>query len=198
MAIRIYTKTGDDGTTGLFGGTRIRKDALRIEGYGTLDELNSTLGVALAHGMDARLQADVANISSLLFTAGADLATPLPPPANETAQAAQTTPTAYPIPRIEQAHVQLLERLIDEYDAELEPLKRFILPGGTLAAAELHVARTICRRAERVVVALAEREPIGDAMLTFLNRLSDYLFTAARLANKRSGVADVEWVNPSL
>jgi cob(I)alamin adenosyltransferase len=198
MAIRIYTKTGDDGTTGLFGGTRIRKDALRIEGYGTLDELNSTLGVALAHGMDARLQADVANISSLLFTAGADLATPLPPPANETAQAAQTAPTAYPIPRIEQAHVQLLERLIDEYDAELEPLKRFILPGGTLAAAELHVARTICRRAERVVVALAEREPIGDAMLTFLNRLSDYLFTAARLANKRSGVADVEWVNPSL
>jgi cob(I)alamin adenosyltransferase len=196
MATKIYTKTGDDGTTGLFGGERVPKYHLRIEAYGTVDELNSLLGVVLALGrsdvnqsndaLPSDMSATLTDISALLFTAGADLATPLDPP------------PVYPIPRIEAHHTEFLERCIDLYEQELEPLKAFILPTGTSAAAYLHLARTVCRRAERLVVHLAREDNIGGEVLKFLNRLSDYCFTAARLSNKRAGVPDVAWKNPAL
>ena len=181
MATRIYTKTGDDGTTGLFGGTRVRKDHLRIETYGTVDELNSIIGVALTESRPANLAEQLRSISSVLFTLGADLATPLDPP------------PAYDIPRIDSEHIAELERWIDGHDDALEPLKSFILPGGTPGAAHLHVARTVCRRAERNAVALASYEDVGAHVVRYLNRLSDYLFTAARAANAAQGVADVPW-----
>jgi cob(I)alamin adenosyltransferase len=185
MATKIYTKTGDDGTTGLFGGDRVPKDHLRIKAYGTIDELNSLIGVAVTQGMPERIKSSLLEISALLFTAGADLATPLDPP------------PAYPIPRIESVHTAYLERLIDEYDAELSPLKAFILPTGTPAAAYLHLARTVCRRAERCETALSRMESVGEEIGKFLNRLSDYLFIAARMANHLAGAQDVEWKNPA-
>jgi cob(I)alamin adenosyltransferase len=186
MATKIYTKTGDTGSTALFGGQRVSKTSVRIEAYGTLDELNSILGVVLAYHPPEPLLSDIEAISSLLFTAGADLATVI------------GIEQKYPIPRIDATHITYIERLIDSYDEQLEPLKSFILPGGTAVAAYLHVARTVCRRAERVVVYLANEEDIGDYMVSFLNRLSDYFFTAARLANKLAGRPDVLWRNPSL
>lgn len=181
MAFRIYTKTGDDGTTGLFGGTRVQKDDLRIESYGTVDELNAVIGITLTAELPDHVREELTAISSTLFTLGADLATPLDPP------------PAYAIPRIGVDHVTLLERLIDAHDEVLEPLKAFILPGGTPAAAYLHLARTVCRRAERCTVALARREDVGDHVVHYLNRLSDYLFTAARAANHAASVPDVPW-----
>jgi cob(I)alamin adenosyltransferase len=190
MATKIYTKTGDDGTTGLFGGERVPKYHLRIEAYGTLDELNSLFGVIIAmNGVNALPQdmcETLTDLSALLFTAGADLATPLDPP------------PSYPIPRIHAKHTEHLEYLIDAYETELEPLKAFILPTGTPGAAYLHLARTVCRRAERLAVHLGREEVIGEEMTRFLNRLSDYCFIAARLANKRAGIADVAWRNPAL
>ena len=181
MSFKIYTKTGDKGMTGLFGGQRLPKHDLRIEVYGTVDELNSVLGLVISHELPERLRAALTDLSSLLFTLGSDLATPLEPP------------PVYNIPRIQQHHVEWLEGLIDEYDLELDRLKNFILPGGTPAASYLHLARTVCRRAERFCVALAERENIGDQPIKFLNRASDYLFTAARMANHIAGVSDVPW-----
>lgn len=181
MATRIYTKTGDDGTTGLFGGNRVAKDSLRIEAYGTVDELNAILGVALAANMPQGLINELTDVSSTLFTLGADLATPLDPP------------PSFAIPRITGEHIMELERRIDRHDEALEPLKVFILPGGTPAAAALHQARTVCRRAERAAVALARTEDVGPHVVTYLNRLSDYLFTVARRANKLAGFADVPW-----
>ncbi len=181
MATRIYTKTGDDGTTGLFGGTRVRKDHLRIETYGTVDELNSIIGVALTTDVPESLAVQLRSISSVLFTLGADLATPLDPP------------PAYDVPRISDEHIAELEQWIDGHDDALEPLKTFILPGGSPVAAHLHVARTVCRRAERNAVALASYEDVGAHVVRYLNRLSDYLFTAARAANALLGVADVPW-----
>lgn len=181
MAFRIYTKTGDDGTTGLFGGTRVHKDDLRIEAYGTVDELNAILGIALTCDMPENAREELTQISSTLFTLGADLATPLDPP------------PSYAIPRMTVDHVNNLERWIDAHDEVLEQLKAFILPGGTPAAAYLHLARTVCRRAERCTVALARRDDIGDHVVTYLNRLSDYLFTAARAVNHAAGVQDVPW-----
>jgi cob(I)alamin adenosyltransferase len=187
MATKIYTKTGDDGTTGLFGGDRVRKDHARIEAYGAVDELNATLGGVLAlDDAPPALAERIGDLSALLFTAGADLATPLDPP------------PSYPIPRIEKRHVEYLERLIDEYDRALPPLKAFILPTGTPAAAALHLARTVCRRAERRTITLAAEEYIGEEIVMFLNRLSDFLFVAARTANRLAGVPDVEWKNPAL
>lgn len=185
MATRIYTKTGDDGTTGLFGGVRVGKDTLRIEAYGTVDELNAVLGLALTCDLPISLRDELLATSADLFTAGADLATPLDPP------------PVYAIPRIGQEHIGELERRIDRHDEALEQLRTFILPGGTPAAAHLHLARTVCRRAERLVVALARTDDIGDAVVRYLNRLSDYLFTAARVANAAAGVADVAWRPPA-
>lgn len=185
MATKIYTKTGDTGTTALFGGTRVTKYSARIEVYGTVDELNSSLGITLSLTLPDDIRNDLLTLSSLLFTLGADLATPLQPP-----------PT-YFIPRIAMEHISWIEGLIDRYEEELEPLKVFILPTGTQTAATLHVARTICRRAERRAVELATQENIGESINPFLNRVSDYLFVAARLANKREGITDVVWTNPA-
>ncbi|MFM8437049.1 MAG: cob(I)yrinic acid a,c-diamide adenosyltransferase [Candidatus Kapaibacterium sp.] len=181
MALKIYTKTGDAGQTGLFGGQRCSKADLRIDAYGTVDELNAVIGVVRMHAVMEPLAADLERLSSLLFTLGSDLATPLVPP------------PSYAIPRIDEAHVAWLESCIDAYDERLEPLKSVILPGGSAAASHLHVARTVCRRGERLTVALAEREDIGPFVVKFLNRCSDYLFTAARLANHVQGIADVPW-----
>lgn len=183
--MKIYTKTGDDGTTGLFGGTRVPKDHLRIEAYGTVDELNSVLGIAQSSDMPETMSSAMLHLSSLLLTVGADLATPLNPPPR------------YAIPRVTQEDSKWLEGLIDTYEENLEPLKSFILPGGTQAASHLHLARTVCRRAERCVVALGREEDIGTTVQPFLNRLSDFLFVAARMANYCAGVKDIPWTNPA-
>lgn len=178
--MKIYTKTGDDGTTGLFGGGRVPKDSPRIEAYGTVDELNSTIGLARAAsgGTFAEL---LQRISEELFVLGGDLATPI------------ETKSDYAVPRIGEAEVRALELAIDEHDAALPPLKRFILPGGTPLAANLHHARTVCRRAERLLVTLAAREKIGPQDIIYLNRLSDLLFVLARRANQLANVPDIEW-----
>lgn len=181
MATKIYTKTGDDGTTGLFGGERVRKDSTRIEAYGTVDELNSAVGMAASVAPDA-LRTLLKDLQVSLFVLGADLATPL------------EQKITYKIPRIIEGDVKTLEGLIDQHTTQLEPLKNFILPGGTQCAANLHLARTICRRAERLLVTLRDEQEIGDHDLVFLNRLSDLLFTLARRANQIEGVGDVEWV----
>lgn len=181
MATRIYTKTGDKGSTALFGGQRVQKDDLRIQAYGTVDELNSVIGIALTFDMHPKVSEELLAISAQLFSLGSDLATPLDPP------------PAYDIPRITEEQILGLERQIDAHDEELEPLKVFILPGGTPAAAHLHLARTVCRRAERLIVALGRAENIGEHVLRYVNRLSDYLFMAARAVNKYSGVSDVPW-----
>lgn len=180
--MKIYTKTGDDGTTGLFGGQRVEKYHLRIAAYGTVDELNSVIGIALTHKPTHRLKHPLEHLSSLLFTVGSDLATPLDPPAK------------YHIPRIELEHIEWLEHLIDEFEEDLTPLRNFILPGGCPLSAHLHLARTVCRRAERAAVELSHSENIGEFAVKFLNRLSDFLFVSARMANFLEGVDDVPWV----
>jgi cob(I)alamin adenosyltransferase len=176
--LKIYTRTGDTGETSLFGGARVRKDDARIEAYGTVDELNSFLGVARASWPSSSLDVQFHGIQSDLFDIGAHLASP------------GTSRFAGP----DAARVAALEQTIDAMESELAPLKTFILPGGSLAAAQLHVARTVCRRAERLVVALRDDDEATTASLTYLNRLSDFLFVAARFANHQQGVADVPWV----
>lgn len=178
--MKIYTKTGDAGQTGLFGGERVAKDALRVHAYGTADECNAVLGLARAAGLDAGLDELLATVQNQLFVVGADLATP-----GESAH----------IPRVGDDEVRQLEQWIDMLEGELEPLRQFILPGGTPAAAQLHLARTTCRRAERWAVSLAQAEPINPLVLTYLNRLSDFLFVVARAANARAGAPDVPWVS---
>lgn len=171
--MKIYTRTGDRGETSLFGGARVPKNDPRIDAYGTIDELNSCLGVVLAVAPDAQLLA----VQRDLFEIGAHLASP------GTSRFAG----------VETSRIEELERGIDAMEAELAPLKSFILPGGTPAAAQLHVARTVCRRAERLVVALHDDDPATASSIAFLNRLSDYLFVAARHANHKRGVEDVPW-----
>ncbi|MFQ3567945.1 MAG: cob(I)yrinic acid a,c-diamide adenosyltransferase [Aggregatilineales bacterium] len=178
--MKIYTRTGDDGTTSLFSGGRVPKHHYRVESYGTLDELNSMLGAARANQPSTETDAYLAQIQEQLFHLGADLATPL------------DAPSSYVV-RMTEGPVAWLEESIDQLTADLPPLKTFILPGGSPAAAQIHLARTICRRAERVVVALAEVEPIGDYVLPYLNRLSDFLFTLARWENQRAGVPEEKW-----
>jgi cob(I)alamin adenosyltransferase len=178
--MKIYTRTGDKGTTGVIGG-RVRKDDLQVEAYGTVDELNSFLGVAMA-GMDrakfADLLEDLLNIQHELFDCGHDLAI-----LNKEKREYKVTPDM----------AEKLEALIDKYDAETPDITRFILPGGTASSAALHVCRTVCRRAERRVVTLAERQEINEHVRTYLNRLSDLFFTIARTANHREGETDVEY-----
>ena len=188
MAVRIYTRTGDDGSTGLFGGARVRKDDLRVEAYGSVDELNSALGVAASMTDDAKLAAGLREIQSDLLTLGADLSTPM----GEPERRGQTT-----IPRLVDDRVSALEQMIDHNEADLPPLTQFILPGGTATASALHVARTVCRRAERRCVALADAEQINPVCVQYLNRLSDLLFVMARTANHRAGVPDVIWQPPA-
>ncbi len=177
---KIYTRTGDDGTTGLFGGRRVPKDDLRIETYGTVDELNALLGVARAQSPDADLDAILQTIQEELFLLGADLATPID----------QQNPS---VPRMEKERTAGLERMIDRTEQTLEPLRFFILPGGHPCAAHLHHARTVCRRAERLAVRLAAREPLNPAILPYLNRLSDLLFVLARAANRSAGREEIRW-----
>ncbi len=178
---KIYTKTGDDGTTGLGGGQRVAKDLPRVETYGTVDELNSQIGVARASGLCDRLQTELGAIQNQLFDLGSDLATPA------------TSQARHPVPTIEPRHVEALERLIDELNAIVGPLANFLLPGGAKGAAQLHVARTICRRAEREATALAREEEIGPGVLPYLNRLSDALFVMARYENHERGVDEPLW-----
>jgi cob(I)alamin adenosyltransferase len=178
--LKIYTRTGDDGTTGLFGGARVAKSHPRIETYGTVDELNAVVGIALTLDPPARLRAVLLRTQHDLFVLGADLATP-----------AGAKPY---VPRIAADHVDALEADIDAFEADLPPLRHFILPGGAPHAAQLHVARTVCRRAERLVVEAAAHEPFNEHALVYLNRLSDLLFVAARWANHSAAVADVEWL----
>jgi cob(I)alamin adenosyltransferase len=178
---RIYTKTGDAGMTGLGGGQRVPKDAQRVETYGTVDELNSQIGVALATGLCDRLAAELPPIQNQLFDLGSDLATPA------------ASQARHPVPTVEPRHIEGLERLIDELNEIVGPLANFLLPGGSPGAAHLHVARTICRRAERAATGLARDEDIGPTVLPYLNRLSDALFVMARYENHERGVAEPLW-----
>lgn len=182
--MKIYTKTGDTGETGLFGGERVSKASARVEAYGEIDELNSVLGVVRTHtlgkdgpdGFDALLAA----IQSRLFDVGAELA--------------NAKGKSLGIPLVEDEDVLAMERAIDRAEEEVEPQKTFVLPGGTRLAAELHVARCVCRRAERRLVSLAGETEVRPVLVRYVNRLSDLLFTLARLANARAGVADVPWL----
>jgi len=189
--MKIYTKTGDRGDTGLFGGGRVRKDHVRVDAYGEVDELNSTLGMVIVHlhaGGESAMAEAIRQVQDDLFTIGANLATPAPEDGGRE--------NSY-VPPLDPERIAMLESWIDGADAELEPLKSFVLPGGSAAAAALHLARTVCRRAERRVVTLAGQATIGQAQIVYLNRLSDLLFTLARVANKRAGVEDVPWApNP--
>ena len=185
--MKIYTRTGDRGETALFGGQRVRKDNVRVDAYGEVDELNSVLGLAGLHveqAGDAELARHLRDIQADLFTMGANLATPAPEDGGR--------PNAH-VPVLNPARVAEMERWIDAADAELEPLKNFVLPGGTESAAMLHLARTVCRRAERRVVTLSYEAHIEQDVIVYLNRLSDLLFTLARLANRRAGAQDVPW-----
>jgi cob(I)alamin adenosyltransferase len=179
--VKIYTRTGDAGTTGLLGRGRVRKDDLRIEAYGTVDELNAALGVARAAGLDASTDAALGKVQDELFAVGSALADPDPAGPFHGA--------------VTDHHVAALEALIDGLEAELPPLTRFILPGGVPAAAQVHLARAVCRRAERLAVRLAHQpgEHVAPAVLVYLNRLSDALFVVARAVNHRVGVDDVPW-----
>ena len=180
--MKIYTRRGDSGETDLFGGPRVAKDALRVAAYGDVDELNAALGDCAAATEHIDLRDLVRRIQGLLFDLGATLATPDPE---------RRTKSGVPEPGAED--VELLEAHIDELEGELEPLRRFVLPGGCRAAAAFHVARTVCRRAERRTVALHRDSPLSEASLCTLNRLSDLLFVMARVENRRAGVPDVEW-----
>jgi cob(I)alamin adenosyltransferase len=182
--MKIYTRTGDQGETGLFGGPRVYKDDPRIEAFGEIDELNAALGVARAAQPPANIEATLAELQNLLFTVGAELATP---------QAAHQY-----IPTIKAEHVTQLEQLIDAYEESLAELTNFILPAGSPAAAAIHLARTISRRAERRIVTLSRtgENVVSEAMLAFVNRLTDLLFVLARAANQIAGHSDVPWHKP--
>jgi cob(I)alamin adenosyltransferase len=179
--VGIYTKTGDDGTTGLLGPGRVSKDDIRVEVYGTVDELNAALGVARASGLDAAADDLVARLQDELFVLGSALADPSPDGPFHCA----VTPR----------HVEDLESALDRLEEELTPLSQFILPGGCLPAAQLHLARTVCRRAERLAVTLshAPGQDVPPTIIVYLNRLSDLLFVLARAVNRRAGVADILW-----
>jgi cob(I)alamin adenosyltransferase len=171
---KVYTRTGDTGQTSLVGGKRVSKASLRVEAYGDVDELNSVIGLARALTQDQEIDATLAVIQNDLFTLGADLA----------------SPADVEVPRIDESFVRTLEDYSDHYLAQLEPLKEFILPGGSEAGATLHLARTIARRAERRVVALSENEEVNAQTIVYVNRLSDLLFILARVVNHRSGIPE--------
>ncbi len=184
--MKVYTRTGDDGTTALFGGGRVAKSHPRIAAYGTVDEANAALGVARAalphherSPADVRVDGVLQNLQNELFVLGGDLASP--------------GDVTYPVPRIEAHHVEALEQEIDAFTADLPPLKHFVLPGGTPCAAALHQGRTISRRAERLVVETAALEEVSVEAIQYLNRLSDLLFTMSRWVNHQAGVAEPVW-----
>ncbi|MDD3651990.1 cob(I)yrinic acid a,c-diamide adenosyltransferase [Immundisolibacter sp.] len=175
---RIYTRTGDKGTTGLGDGSRVAKDAVRVEAYGTVDELNSVIGMLRAHALPGPLDGWLGEIQHRLFDLGGELCIP-----------------GHSI--LTDAHVAVLESWLDQLNEDLEPLADFILPGGSPAAAVCHLARTVCRRAERRVVTLLAQEAGGEMGLKYLNRLSDLLFVMARSLNRAAGVPDVLWQRPA-
>lgn len=177
--MKIYTKTGDDGTTGLFSGGRVPKNSSYIEAYGSVDELNSWLGLCGAASHDKEISAELLQIQNDLHTVCADLATPLDSKAK--------------VERIKGDRAKRLEKKIDDFETELKPLTQFILAGGSELSARLHVARTVCRRAERRLMDHASKEKLNNEVLIYLNRLSDYLFVIARLANRRGQVEDILW-----
>jgi len=175
--VKIYTRTGDLGQTSLFGGARVAKSDPRIEAYGTVDELTSHIGVARTTPLPSDVDAILHQVQIDLFEVGAHLA----------------SPGTSRFPGVDATRIEELERAIDAMEKELVPLTTFILPGGSSRAAHLHVARTVCRRAERLVVALQDETPATISTIAYLNRLSDYLFVAARFANKRADIEDVPW-----
>jgi cob(I)alamin adenosyltransferase len=175
--VKIYTRTGDKGETSLFGGSRISKNDPRIEAYGTIDELNSVLGLCRASDLDAAIDAELDRVQSDLFDIGAYLA----------------APGTDRFHSVEKNRIDDLELAIDSMEGELQALKTFIVPGGSDGAARLHVARTVCRRAERRVIALDEKSRMMQITVAYLNRLSDFLFVAARRVNQTNGVADTPW-----
>jgi cob(I)alamin adenosyltransferase len=181
--MKIYTRTGDEGATALFGGGRVDKDHPRVEAYGDVDELNAALGLARSIDMMPRIDEVLVPVQRDLFAIGALLATP-----DREKMREQLTKA-----RIDEERIAELERAIDACEVELEPLRSFIVPGGTPKAAALHVARTVCRRAERRIVHLAHNEELPALVVKYLNRLSDLLFMLARVANKRAGAGEVTW-----
>ena len=179
--MKIYTKTGDDGTTGLFGGGRVSKGDPRIDCYGNVDELNAAIGLARAAVAHGSISESLSRVQRELFALGSHLATP------------EDSPHTRSLPALDESMIGRLEMEIDGAEADLEPLRNFILPGGCDLAARLHLARTICRRAERSLVEFARDRPVAPTIITYMNRLSDWLFVMARLANKRAAVADIIW-----
>jgi cob(I)alamin adenosyltransferase len=179
--MKLYTQPADKGSTSLFGGRRTSKDSLRIEAYGTVDELNSALGIARALNPKLDLDEIIGRLQNDLFVLGADLATPM------------GTRSSH-VQRIRNEHVADLEQTIDRLDAHLQPLSTFVLPGGSQLASQLHLARTICRRAERFVVKLGRKEKTGPFCVVYLNRLSDLLFVMARFANYSDGRQETPWI----
>ncbi|MGE5679896.1 MAG: cob(I)yrinic acid a,c-diamide adenosyltransferase [Bacillota bacterium] len=182
--MKIYTKTGDKGETGLFGGGRVSKDNLRIEAYGTIDELNSVIGVAIAELENGEVKELLQSIQNQLFIAGSDLAAP------------RTEKNEQYIQRVDRSFGESIEKAIDEFDSRLEELRNFILPGGSKGAAYLHLARTVCRRGERIATALNKSVEIGHDLMVYLNRLSDLLFVLARYVNHVQNIPDIIWKKP--
>jgi cob(I)alamin adenosyltransferase len=186
--MKIYTKTGDKGTTGLYGGTRVPKNHIRIECYGTIDELNSHIGLLRDQEIDPIHKKVLAEIQDRLFTAGAILATP---PEKETLKSGQARLS---IDRITDEDIALLESEIDRMDGALPQMTHFILPGGHQTVSFCHIARCVCRRGERLAVHLDQLEPVDSAILRYLNRLSDYLFVLARMLTSQLGADEVKWI----
>jgi cob(I)alamin adenosyltransferase len=178
---RLYTRKGDDGSTGLGGGQRVPKDSPRVTAYGVVDELNAAIGVAVAHGLSPRLATVLPVIQNELFHLGSDLCF------------VEADKVKFNLPQIDARHIDALEHLIDELNDVVGPLENFILPGGAIGSAHLQLARTICRRAERDVIALSRLEPIGAFVVRYLNRLSDALFVMGRYENHERGVAEPLW-----
>jgi cob(I)alamin adenosyltransferase len=182
--MRIYTRTGDQGETGLFGGQRVLKNHPRVAAYGEVDELNSLLGVCAALCEDGELKALLERLQAELMVLGSDLATPLDE--GETVGARR-------VQRVSEGMIAAQEALIDRWEEGVPPLRQFILPGGTILAAHLHLARTVCRRAERMAVTASGKESLNPEAVVYLNRLSDLLFTLARAANHRAGCEETPW-----
>lgn len=178
--MKIYTKKGDTGNTSLFGGQQVSKNSARINSYGTVDELNSILGVASSHKTSPETKEMLDIVQAQLFVLGADLATP------ESANAR--------IARVSEEEIEYLEQQIDKMEEQLPPLKNFILPGGSQAGAVLHSARTVCRRAERFTVDCSNEEKISGLTIKYLNRLSDFLFVLARFENHKAGIVETPWI----